>query len=105
MNAWLPRDPPSRRAALRYMAARTALDMRGLGEAAAERLVSSGAVKQLADLFERASRGPAAVADRARHSGEATMPEPPEPRIARSRWNRSGVRAAWPLQMPSKWHT
>jgi DNA ligase (NAD+) len=34
------------------MAARTALDIRGLGEAAAERLVASGAVKQLADLFE-----------------------------------------------------
>ena len=38
-------------AALRHLGSRAALDIRGLGEAAAERLVSSGVVKQLADLF------------------------------------------------------
>lgn len=38
-------------AALRHLGSRTALDVRGLGEAAANRLVSSGVVKQLADLF------------------------------------------------------
>lgn len=42
-------------AALRHVGSRTALDIRGLGEAAAERLVESGAVKQLADLFDLAA--------------------------------------------------
>ncbi len=39
-------------AALRHLGSRAALDIRGLGETAATQLVSSGAVKQLADLFE-----------------------------------------------------
>ncbi len=39
-------------AALRHLGSRAALDIRGLGETAAAQLVSSGAVKQLADLFE-----------------------------------------------------
>ncbi len=38
-------------AALRHAGSRAALDIRGLGEAAAERLVASGLVAQLADLF------------------------------------------------------
>jgi len=38
-------------AALRHLGSRTALDIRGLGEAAAQRLVASGAVRELADLF------------------------------------------------------
>jgi NAD-dependent DNA ligase len=38
--------------ALRHLGSRAALDIRGLGEAAAERLVKSRAVKQLADLFD-----------------------------------------------------
>ena len=39
-------------AALRHVGSRGALDIRGLGAVAAERLVASGYVKQLADLFE-----------------------------------------------------
>jgi DNA ligase (NAD+) len=46
------RCPAQLAAALRHLGSRGALDIRGLGEAAAERLVASGLVHQLADLFE-----------------------------------------------------
>ncbi|HSK05589.1 MAG TPA: NAD-dependent DNA ligase LigA [Kofleriaceae bacterium] len=43
--------PAQLAAALRHLGSRDALDIRGLGKAAADRLVESGLVKQLADVF------------------------------------------------------
>jgi len=70
-------------AALRHLGSRTALDISGLGEAAAERLVSSGVVKQLADLFElsaeklvRAGFGQAAARQLAGGIARARRSEP-----------------------------
>lgn len=43
--------PAQLSAALRHLGSRSALDIRGLGKVAAERLVASGLVKQLSDVF------------------------------------------------------